>query len=91
MKYFSFILLKQIQKANIKVKMGLNSSKQNREQLEREQIIREQEALRRFNIRIKSYSYPHHYCSYFEYIEWCRAQYELDCIPDSCKRGINAY
>jgi hypothetical protein len=43
-------------------------------------------ALRNFNIRVKAYSYPHH-GSYYDYIEWCRAEYELECIPESCRRG----
>jgi hypothetical protein len=46
----------------------------------------EAEAMRRFNIRVKGYSYPHH-GSYYQYIEWCRAMYELDCIPEECQYG----
>ena len=48
----------------------------------------EAEALRRFNIRVNSYSYPHH-GPYYQYIEWCRGQFELDCIPECCRQGPN--
>ncbi len=46
----------------------------------------EAEAMRRFNIRVKGYSYAHH-GPYYDYIEWCRAQYQLDCIPPQCQYG----
>jgi hypothetical protein len=63
--------------------MGTNSSRQ-------DYLIQEQklqvEAMRKFNIRVKGYSYPHH-GNYIDYIEWCRAQYELDCIPQCCHQG----
>lgn len=45
-------------------------------------------ALNNFNIRVNSYSYAHH-GPYHQYIEWCRAQYELECIPPSCRQGSN--
>jgi hypothetical protein len=67
--------------------MGNNSSKRNQEYLIEQQKLQEQ-ALRNFNARVKSYSYPYH-GSYIEYIEWCRAQYELECIPESCRQGPN--
>lgn len=41
---------------------------------------------KKFNIRIKNYSYPHH-GPYTEYIEWCRVQYEIDCIQENCIYG----
>jgi len=40
------------------------------------------EAMRKFNARVANYSYPHHGL-YLDYIEWCRAQFSLDCIPPS--------
>jgi hypothetical protein len=45
-------------------------------------------AIRNFNLRVKSYSYSHH-GPYYDYIEWCRAQYELECIPEWCRQGGN--
>jgi hypothetical protein len=62
--------------------MGSNSSRQIEEQNLKE------EALRKFNIRVKGYSYPHH-GNYSDYIEWCRAQYQLDCVPSICHQGPN--
>ena len=46
------------------------------------------EALKKFNIKISSYNYAQH-GSHYEYIQWCRAQYELDCIPEYCRQGSN--
>jgi hypothetical protein len=48
----------------------------------------ELEALHKYNIRVKSYNHLHH-GQYFEYLEWCKAQYYLDCIPVSCQQGPN--
>jgi hypothetical protein len=62
-------------------------SSNNQEYFIKQQML-EAEALKRFNIRVNSYSYPHH-GPYIQYIEWCRAQYELDCIPPSCRQGPN--
>ena len=45
-------------------------------------------ALNNFNIRVNSYSPPHH-GSYHQYIEWCHAQYQLECIHPSCHQGSN--
>jgi hypothetical protein len=64
--------------------MGNNSSNQSSNS--QQKLI--DEATRKFNIRVKSYSFPHH-GPYYEYIEWCRAQYELDCIPQYCRQGSN--
>ena len=64
--------------------MGSNSSKQSFNS--QQKLI--DEANRKFNIRVKAYSYPHH-GPYYAYIEWCRAQYELDCIPEYCRQGNN--
>jgi hypothetical protein len=71
--------IKYLHKLN---KMGNNnSSNQIQENLE-------DIALKNFNIRVNSYSYPHH-GPYHQYIEWCRAQYQLECIPPSCRQGSN--
>lgn len=57
--------------------MGLTLSSDN--------SFREQEDLRRraeinYDRRIRAYNYVYH--GYFiDYIEWCRVQYELECIP----------
>jgi hypothetical protein len=65
--------------------MGGNSSRENI-------IIEEQkmraEALKRYDMRIRLYRYEYHgpYC---EYIEWCRGQYELECIPQICRQCAN--
>ncbi len=46
------------------------------------------EAMRKFNARVANYSYPHH-GPYFDYIEWCRGQFCLDCIPPELHYGEN--
>ncbi|MCJ7801694.1 MAG: hypothetical protein MUP82_04985 [Candidatus Marinimicrobia bacterium] len=46
------------------------------------------EAMRRFNVRVTNYSYPHH-GPYVDYIEWCRGQFYLDCIPTELQYGSN--
>jgi hypothetical protein len=46
------------------------------------------EALLKFNKRVSSYSYPHH-GPYQDYIHLCRAQYELDCMPECSRQGIS--
>ena len=48
----------------------------------------EANAINNFNIRVSSYSQPHH-GPYRQYIEWCRAQYQLECIPPNCRQGSN--
>jgi hypothetical protein len=58
-----------------------HETKQHNEQ----QILNEQARIN-FNKRVKSYSYPHH-GDYIQYIEYCHGQYELECIPQSCRRG----
>lgn len=45
-------------------------------------------ALNNFNIRINSYSYPHH-GPYQQYLDLCIAQYQLECIPKGCLHGKN--
>lgn len=48
----------------------------------------EREAAINFHKRIRAYNYAYHglYC---DYVEWCRAQYELECIPEWCRQGPN--
>lgn len=46
------------------------------------------EAMRKFNERVANYSFPHHGL-YLDYIEWCRAQFSLDCIPKELHYGEN--
>ena len=46
------------------------------------------EAQRKFDFRIRNYNYAYH-GSYIDYVHWCRAQYELECIPECCRQGHN--
>ncbi len=64
--------------------MGNNSAKQYA--IDQQKL--NEEALKKFNLRIKLYNYAHH-GPYYQYIEWCRAQYELECIPECCRYGRN--
>jgi hypothetical protein len=48
----------------------------------------EQEALNNYNQRIKNYCYPRH-GHYYDYQQWCLAQYHLECLPPSCRQGPN--
>jgi len=48
----------------------------------------EAEALRRYNIRVKAYNHLYH-GHYFDYLYWCRATYELECLPEICRQGPN--
>ena len=68
--------------------MGNESSNLARQENLIKQKKLQEEAVRKFNIRISTYSYPHH-GEYNAYIEWCHAQYELECIPESCRQGSN--
>jgi hypothetical protein len=62
--------------------MGTNSSKKS-QPIDEEKI--KEEALKKFNIRISSYNYAQH-GSHYEYILWCRTQYQLDCIYKFCRK-----
>lgn len=48
----------------------------------------ERQAAINFHKRIQSYNYAYHgpYCYY---VEWCRSQYELECIPEWMRQGSN--
>ena len=64
--------------------MGLTSSRDNF----KEQEDLRMKALINYDRRIKSYNFAYH--GYFmDYVEWCRGQYELECIPEYCRRGSN--
>lgn len=65
--------------------MGSNSSSQSRYMTQQE---RTRLAVRKFHIRKNGYDYALH-GSYRDYIYWCHAQYELDCIPEECRYGNN--
>ena len=66
--------------------MGGSSSKEIRSMKIRQHQELREKALYNFNLRIDSYSYPHH-GPYDIYVQWCRAKYELECIPECCRRG----
>jgi hypothetical protein len=53
-----------------------------------DQIDLRPEAMAKFDTRIKNYRYEYH-GPYYQYVEWCRAQYELDCIPKWLQQGPN--
>ena len=63
--------------------MGGNSS---RESYAKEQSKLELNADINFHKRIRGYNYAYH-GYYTDYVEWCRAQYELECIPECCRQG----
>ena len=67
------------------IKMGNNSSKKS-ELMDEEKI--KKEALKKFNIKISSYNYAQH-GSHYEYIQWCRAEYELECINEFKRKKIS--
>lgn len=48
----------------------------------------EREALQNYNFRVKNYCFPRHGL-YSDYIQWCVAQYQLECIQPSCRQGPN--
>ena len=62
--------------------MGNNSSRQIKEEKLKK------EAMEKLNMRISSYNYQLH-GNHFEYIKWCRAQYQLDCIEKYSHKGSN--
>ena len=66
--------------------MGNDSSKQNLAAIAQQKL--EATAFNNFNIRMESYNYAYH-GPYNRYVEMCRAQYELECIPQSCRQGPN--
>ena len=71
------------------IKMGNNSSKKS-ESIDKEKIEEKikEEAFKKFNARIHSYNYAQH-GSHYEYIQWCRAQYELECINEFKRKKIS--
>lgn len=65
--------------------MGTPASKQTTHPVKSYEDL-ELQALKNYDARIKSYCFPRH-GPYFDYMEWCLAQYELECIPPSCRQG----
>jgi hypothetical protein len=63
--------------------MGNSESK--KQEYIAEQRNLQEAALRKYHMRIKLYS-PHK-GPYYVYVAECQAQYELDCIPESCRQG----
>ena len=72
--------------------MGVNMSKKlipfrgGEEETEEEK--QEKIARRIFKRRMEDYNYAYHGPQQ-EYIKWCLARYEYDCIPVHCRRGTN--
>jgi hypothetical protein len=64
--------------------MGSKFSRSN--QYKREEDSLEIIAARNYHRRVREYDYAYH-GYYLDYIEWCRAQYELECIPKECRQG----
>jgi hypothetical protein len=62
--------------------------KSSREYYAEEQAKRTLNAARNYHRRIKEYNYAYN-GPYYNYVEWCRAQYELECIPEYCRQGPN--
>ena len=73
------------------LKMGSEMSLESKRQQE-EYILNQQrlkiEAFARYEARLNSYRL--HYGRYEDYIDWCNAQYELECIPEICRSGSMA-
>ena len=46
----------------------------------------EGKALINYNQRINSYKY-HMHGPYYEYVEWCQAKHEYECLPLICRQG----
>ena len=52
-----------------------------------EQSKRTLNAARNYHRRINEYRYAYH-GYYTDYVEWCRGQYELECLPECCRQGV---
>jgi hypothetical protein len=46
----------------------------------------QREAAINYHKRIRAYNYAYH-GPYHDYVEWCQAEYELECIPPCCRQG----
>ena len=68
--------------------MGLNNSKLSEYKSRQLELSLEEIAAINYHKRVKNYNYAYH-GYYTHYIEWCRAQYELECIPLWCRQGSN--
>ena len=60
--------------------------KSSREYYAEEQSKRRLNAARNYHRRIREYNYAYH-GPYYEYVEWCRGEYELECLPEFCRQG----
>lgn len=70
--------------------MGNTSSYREKER-ERTRILYaelQEKALRNFDARVRNYHYAYH-GPYVEYVEWCRMEYEMECIPEVCRYSAN--
>jgi hypothetical protein len=65
---------------------GSQSKKEKKIAVQNSVSHQQEEALKNFNMRVNSYSYPHH-GPYVQYIEWCRAQYQIECMSQSSTQG----
>ncbi len=61
-------------------------TKEQQEMMNREVENAQARALQNFNLRVRSWSFPHH-GPYAPYIQWCQEQYQLECIPESWRQG----
>jgi hypothetical protein len=72
--------------------MGNYSSRQKNTDVWSNVIKNEQQlilqATRNYNLRIIQYNHLIH-GSFYDYSQWCRNQFELECIPESCRYGEN--
>ena len=66
--------------------MGNSTSSHNNKKYEQECQQLLVIAQKNYNTRVKNYNYKHH-GNYDLYIDYCQAQYELECIPKICRRG----
>jgi hypothetical protein len=46
------------------------------------------QAARKYHERMRSYNYFIH-GPYEHYVEWCRGQFQLECMPDHLRYGAN--
>jgi hypothetical protein len=63
--------------------MGSNSSKENYFKAQQELRTR---ATINYDRRLREYKFSHH-GYYINYLEWCRDQYERECMPEYCRKN----
>lgn len=66
--------------------MGSKISKSCQYKAKQPELSLEEIAAINYHKRVNEYNFAYH-GYYIDYIEWCRAQYELECIPESCRQG----